>query len=228
MSPTQRSPTLRSAAGHRRRNPGAVGPGVSVTVRTTPGPRRTSAAGYPPYVRTYEGCWDAGRGARVQSNARFLCEVRHVSQGNRCVAPDVLSDSAPARRPAGRGICPRCRRHAPGVASGAGSRCTGCELTAPQIARCSGIVRGHPSPPRTTSARASLAAHEEVRGPHERPARSAASHGKRGDGPMAELKELESEGHCRCCSKRSRPKQAVRWTVRVIYVVYKIVDCWPF
>jgi len=47
-------------------------------------------------------------------------------------------------------------------------------------------------------------------------------------GPMAELKELESKGHCRCCSKRSRPKQAVRWTVRVIYVVYKIADCWPF
>ncbi|MDX3065777.1 hypothetical protein PV518_26955 [Streptomyces sp. ND04-05B] len=45
---------------------------------------------------------------------------------------------------------------------------------------------------------------------------------------MAELEELESEGHCRCCSKRGRPKQAARWTVRVIYVVYQIVDYWPF
>ncbi|WP_328436236.1 hypothetical protein OHA71_49270 [Streptomyces sp. NBC_00444] len=38
----------------------------------------------------------------------------------------------------------------------------------------------------------------------------------------------EPEGHCRCCSRRNRPYQAVRWW-GLAYSIYQIVwDIWPF
>ncbi|WP_276329148.1 hypothetical protein [Streptomyces tricolor] len=43
---------------------------------------------------------------------------------------------------------------------------------------------------------------------------------------MTEL--YESEGHCRCCSKRGRSKRIPRWLGPVVRVVYEIVWIWPW
>ncbi|MGW3520593.1 hypothetical protein [Streptomyces hydrogenans] len=41
---------------------------------------------------------------------------------------------------------------------------------------------------------------------------------------MTELDE--SEGHCRCCSKRDRPKRAVQWLGFLVRVVYETAPFW--
>ncbi|MFE0453089.1 hypothetical protein ACFW2D_17750 [Streptomyces sp. NPDC058914] len=38
----------------------------------------------------------------------------------------------------------------------------------------------------------------------------------------------KSEGHCRCCSKRDRPKRPSRWLGLVVHAVYEIVRIWPW
>ncbi|MEU3901948.1 hypothetical protein [Streptomyces sp. NPDC045251] len=43
---------------------------------------------------------------------------------------------------------------------------------------------------------------------------------------MTELDE--SEGHCRCCSKRDRPKRATRWLGLLFHVAYEVARNWPW
>ena len=43
---------------------------------------------------------------------------------------------------------------------------------------------------------------------------------------MTELNE--SEGHCRCCSKRERPNRSSRWLGLLVHVIYEIARNWPW
>lgn len=38
----------------------------------------------------------------------------------------------------------------------------------------------------------------------------------------------ESAGHCRCCSKRDRPKRAAQWLGLMIRVAYEVARFWPW
>ncbi|MEU7090098.1 hypothetical protein [Streptomyces achromogenes] len=41
--------------------------------------------------------------------------------------------------------------------------------------------------------------------------------------------QYESEGHCRCCSKRDRPERAARWLGFLIRVAYEaVLNGWPW
>lgn len=43
---------------------------------------------------------------------------------------------------------------------------------------------------------------------------------------MTELNE--SEGHCRCCSKRERPMRSSRWLGLLVHAIYEITRNWPW